>query len=672
MYEKGLAYKKMASVNFCPSCNTVLANEQVENGSCWRCSSIVEERELEQWFLRITAYADELLEGLETLKGHWPDSVILMQKNWIGKSIGAEVDFPIHDSDQTVRIFTTRPDTLFGATFIILSPEHELIFQITPDSLKSKVSEYIEKTKKIPKKIRSIKKDKEGIFLNRFAINPLNDQKIPIWTADYVLPDYGTGAIMCVPAHDQRDFEFAKKYNLPIKVVIENPFKDQAYEGEGRMIASGQFSGLQSNIGREKIIEYLENKKIGTKKINYKLKDWLISRQRYWGTPIPVIYCENCGILTVPEENLPVLLPENVEFTGKNMSPLVKNERFLYTTCHKCKKIAKRETDTMDTFVDSSWYFLRYLDPENQKQPFSKNANRWLPVDQYIGGIEHACMHLIYARFFYKVMRDLGLVESDEPFTNLLTQGMVTLGGTAMSKSKGNIVEPSECIEKYGVDTTRLFILFAVPPEKQLEWSTEGIEGCRRFLNRVQNLVKKIIEVKEIIHENEPSKQNLAHYRAKQHDLLLALNKTIKKVTQDIENKYQFNTAIASIMELTNELQAYPYLGDEISRKTIENIILLLSPFVPHISEELWKTLGKKNSVRQESWPKYEEKYLLEEEVEIIIQVNGKLRGTLKCRRGLQEEAVKEKVLEIPKINQYCKNIKKIIFIKDKLINIVT
>ncbi|MFN3966482.1 MAG: leucine--tRNA ligase, partial [Endomicrobiia bacterium] len=542
MFEKGLAYRKSAPVNWCPECKTVLANEQVENGACWRCGSNVLEKDLEQWFLKITQYAEELLDGHKLLEEGWPEEVLIMQKNWIGKSVGAEVDFTV--GSEKIRIFTTRPDTLFGATFLVLSPEHIFLKKLGLHN-KPEIKEYIENSKKKTRNERIANREKTGVFTGLYATNPVNNEKIPVWVADYVLMEYGTGAIMCVPAHDQRDWEFAKRYNLKIKEVIKSPdsnIEKQAYEGEGIMINSGEFNGLESEKGREEITKWLEKKGTGIKKVNYRLKDWLISRQRYWGTPIPIVYCKNCGTVPVSEDELPVVLPENVKITGTGESPLKYVPEFVNTKCPKCSSPAKRETDTMDTFVDSSWYFLRYCDPKNEDLPFDKKIiDYWVPVDQYIGGIEHACMHLMYARFFHKVLRDLGFLSSDEPFTRLLTQGMVTLGGVAMSKSRGNIVEPDEVIEKYGVDTLRLFILFAAPPEKQLEWSDQAIEGCWRFLNRIWRL-------KEMIYENNQKSISLS--QQEKDKILRKLHQTIKKVTEDIEKRYQFNTAIAHIMEL--------------------------------------------------------------------------------------------------------------------------
>jgi len=596
MLERGLAYKKNSSVNWCPSCMTVLANEQVKEARCWRCDSEVQKKKLEQWFIKITDYAEPLLEGMKTIAKGWPGEVIAMQENWIGKSTGAEVDFKIDNPPSkdysSLRIFTTRPDTLFGATFMVVAPEHPLLQQM---KLSGVVKEYIEKTRK-KTAMERITTEKTGAFTGLYAINPVNAGKIPVWTADYVTMDYGTGAIMCVPAHDSRDYEFAKKFNLPVIQVIKPPEHcEMPYEGEGVMINSGEFSDEPSPDGREKIIKWMESTNLGTGKIHYRLKDWLISRQRYWGTPIPVVYCEKCGMHPVNEKDLPVLLPENIKITGAGDSPLRQLEEFYKTKCPKCGGEARRETDTMDTFVDSSWYFARYCDPKNDKAPFDpQKAAYWLPVDQYIGGIEHACMHLIYSRFWYKFLKDQNLISTDEPFLRLLTQGMVTLGGSAMSKSKGNIVEPSSIIDKYGTDTTRLFILFAAPPEKQLDWQDTGIEGCWRFLTRIWRLNESILASTEP--KQDPAK---APGDDKARKLARKTHQTVQKVTEDLEKNYQFNTAISSIMELVNELYQYPCLGDSVSKKAYETVLVLISPFAPHIAEELYAMAGNKETVRK-------------------------------------------------------------------------
>ncbi len=670
MYEKGLVYRKKSAVNWCPKCETVLANEQAQNGTCWRCDSEVLQKEIEQWFIKITDYAQRLLDGHELLKSGWPQEVITMQKNWIGKSIGAEVKFKIKGLNKELIIFTTRPDTLFGATFVSLAPEHEFSLEIARTN--HEVAEYIEKVSKETVQERKLSKEKTGVFSNYYAINPVNNREIPIYVTDYVLMEYGTGAIMCVPAHDRRDFEFAKKFGLEIIEVIKpkegkTSLPKSAFEDVGIITNSGEYDGLESELGKEKIVFMLEKKGLGKQKVNFRLKDWLISRQRFWGTPIPMVYCEKCGIVPVKENELPVVLPKDIKITGSGDSPLKNSKDFLDTKCPKCSSSARRETDTMDTFVDSSWYYVRYCDPKNSQEPFEKNiAKYWLPVDQYVGGIEHACMHLIYSRFWHKVMYDLGLVDTEEPFLNLLTQGMVTLGGSAMSKSKGNIVEPDVIITKYGADTTRLFILFAAPPEKQLDWNDSGVEGCWRFINRVDRLVEKVLN--KNFKEEKSEEYNIA-----KNGLLKQYNKQLKSITEDIEKNYQFNTVIAKIMELTNYLYSYKYLGDSVSKEVIKNLVVILSLFTPHMCEELWKKFNEEESVRVKPWPVYDSEFVKDEEVEIPVQVNGKLRARIVVERGLDEEKVKEKVLSDKKIKSLIglDKIVKWIIIPDKLINIV-
>ncbi len=671
MYEKGLVYRKKAVVNWCPKCATVLANEQVQQGTCWRCDSVVEQKELEQWFIKITEYAERLLEDHELLKDGWPQEVLTMQKNWIGKSEGTEIIFDILDCQYNqLVVFTTRADTLFGATFVAVAPEHEFSKLVAEKN--SNVAEYLNTVFKKSLQERKLAKEKSGVFSGYYAINPVNNEKIPIYIAEYVLMEYGTGAIMCVPAHDQRDFEFAKKYNLPIKEVIkpyaaQTTLPDAAFEEDGILVNSGSFSGITSSEGRKKITEYLQSINKGKAKVYYKLKDWLISRQRYWGTPIPIIYCEKCGILPVPEEELPVILPKNVNITGVGQSPLSYVEEWVNTKCHKCGGKAKRETDTMDTFVDSSWYYARYCDPHNDKLPFDTNITDYmLPVDQYIGGIEHACMHLIYSRFWHKFMYDLGLVKTKEPFMRLLTQGMVTLGGSAMSKSKGNIVEPDEIVSKYGADTTRLFILFAAPPQKQLEWSDKGVEGCFRFLLRVEKLVETILNKKDI------DCSDINYEKEKKH-LLSEYHKLLKGITLDIEKEYQFNTAIAKTMEITNLLNSYKFLGDDVSKEIIKELIIILSLFVPHFAEELWSRLGYKNSVRLCKFPQYDENLIQQDFVEIPVQLNGKLKTTVVVKTDISEEELKDIILKNEKIAKLIQNskIKKWIILSNKLVNIV-
>ena len=665
MYKKGLVFRKKSSVNWCPSCKTVLANEQVKEGKCWRCDSNVEQKELEQWFIKITQYADELLEGHKLLSG-WPEQVLSMQKNWIGKSHGAQMKFDIDVSDKKLEIFTTRPDTIFGVTFMVVSPEHPMLKEFK-NQIKNwtEVEKYIQASSLKSNIERSSSKEKTGVKLDGVcAVNPANKKKVPIFVADYVLMGYGTGAIMAVPAHDQRDWDFAKKYKVDIIPVIEGGDTiKEAYEGEGIMINSQQFNGISSQDARIKMPLWVEQQGWGKQTTNYKFREWLISRQRCWGTPIPMVHCDKCGIVPVDEKDLPVVLPTNVKFTNDGKSPLESDDNFVNTTCPKCGGHARRETDTMDTFVDSSWYFLRYTDAHNDKECFNKEeANYWMPVDQYVGGIEHACMHLIYSRFWHKVLQDMGLVKSDEPFINLLTQGMVTLGGSAMSKSKGNIVSPDEIVSKYGADTARLFILFAAPPEKQLDWSADGVEGCWRFINRVWRL-QELVQTKAPIVATDKAKQ----------DLLRAMHICIKKVTEDISQKHQFNTAISSVMELVNTMFLYKHHSndDGLSKQVYETIVLLLSPFTPHLCEEIWNNLGHNNCVSIAKWPSYDEKYIKQDTIEIPVQVNGKLKGKINIDISLDEQTVKNIVLEKLNIVPKDKNILKFIYIKNKIINVV-
>lgn len=680
MLEKGLAYRKSSHVNWCPSCTTVLANEQVIDTKCWRCDNIVVQKELEQWFLRITQYAEELLTACDELKG-WPEKVVLMQKNWIGKSYGVEVDFRVDGMDESIRIFTTRQDTLFGATFLCLSPNHPLAGKLVTDR------EQLEKIKAHYGKLD----EKTGLFTGHYCMNPMNNEKLPVYIANFVLMEYGTGAIMSVPAHDQRDFDFAKKYNLPIRTVIAPQQENltlhsselqEAYEDEGVLVDSGVFTGTESGEARRKIAEFIEDKKIGKKVVNYKLRDWGISRQRYWGTPIPVVYCSRCGIVPVPEEDLPVILPEDVTFTGTGGSPLLESDSFTRTTCPSCSSPARRETDTMDTFVDSSWYFIAYcfskgeIDFTTASGTEPHDLKHWMPVDQYIGGVEHAVLHLLYSRFFTRVVRDLGIISYSEPFTNLLTQGMVIKDGAKMSKSKGNVVDPDYLIEKYGADTSRLFSLFAAPPEKDLDWADKGVEGAYRFLNRIWNLVCKNIESLRTADQHLPGKTDLSDIPEPGRSLLRKTHQTIKKVTVDIEREYHFNTAIAALMELVNETVSFAPQDKkdwEVFRFAVENILLLLSPFTPHITEELWSLIGREKGLTEEKWPVWDEQTATMEEIELVIQVNGKLRGKLSIPRGLADDEIKRIAVSEEKIKEAVgeKVIKKIIIIQGKLINLV-
>lgn len=682
-YKKGLAYKKENPVNWCPSCQTVLANEQVVEGCCERCKTPVTKKRLSQWYLRITDYADRLLKDLDQLEG-WPEKVKIMQKNWIGRSEGAEVVFKIADTDKEVTVYTTRPDTLYGATFMVFSPEHPYVTELTNGTpYETETQAYIEECKhKSEIERTSLTKEKTGVFIGQYGINPVNGKKIPIYISDYVLMDYGTGAIMAVPAHDQRDFEFAKKFGIDIIPVVDTGDASVDYDnlteavpGEGTMINSGEFDGMNNKEAIKAVTARLEEKGVGKKTINYKLRDWLISRQRYWGCPIPMIYCEDCGWQPEKDENLPVRLPLDIEFTGKGESPIATSKTFVDTVCPVCGKPAKREIDTMDTFVDSSWYFLRYTDPHNTKAPFDKEkADRWMNVDQYIGGVEHAILHLLYARFFQMVLADLGMVEATEPFKNLLTQGMVLKDGTKMSKSLGNVVSPEEIQERYGSDTARLFILFAAPPEKELDWSDTGVEGSFRFLNRVYRLVYEYVT--EIRGEEKPSAEIKIQSEGDK-ALNYQLNASIKKVTEDAGGRFSFNTAISSIMELVNELYKYKQSGETINlplmEKAVDTMTLLLSPFAPHISEEMWEALGHEKRLYETSWPQVDESALVQDEVTIIVQVNGKLKDKTVLPKSITEEMMKEEVTKLEKVREALdgKTIVKTIVIPGKLVNFV-
>ncbi|MFZ3071646.1 MAG: leucine--tRNA ligase [Thermodesulfobacteriota bacterium] len=709
-FEKGLAYRKLSNVNWCPECATVLANEQVENGVCWRCDSIVESKELEQWFLRITDYAEELLEYTHKLPG-WPEKVLIMQRNWLGKSIGAEVVFNVVDSSETIKIFTTRPDTLYGVTFMSLAPEHPLVEKITALERLKEVREFVLRIKAIDKRKRE-EAEKEGVFTGAFCVNPLTGEKIPVYVANFVLMEYGTGAVMAVPAHDKRDFEFAKKYSIPIKAVINpvdkplNPVDmKEAYVEDGVMAGSAEFDGMKNIDAFPKIVELLEKKGFGKKTVNWRLRDWGISRQRYWGCPIPIIYCECCGITPVPYGELPVVLPEDVSITGKGTSPLA-DASFANVECPKCRKPARRETDTMDTFVDSSWYFLRYVTPSEASLPFGKDeVGRWMPVDRYIGGIEHAVLHLLYSRFFTKAMRDLGLLSIDEPFKNLLTQGMVckaflrcpehgylseeetdgtqckecrkevTIGAVEkMSKSKKNTVDPDGIILRYGADTTRLFSLFAAPPERDLDWNIEGVEGSYRFLGRVWRLVNENMDAVKGV---KPCVSNIA-LAGFLKDVRRHTHSTIKKVTHDIETRFHFNTAISSIMELVNMLYQWEGGFDteaekRVFRESIEAVVLLLSPFAPHMTEELWELLGNRKRLYETPWPGFDPEAVLTDEVTLIVQVNGKMRSKVSMPAGSGKIDVEDVVLKDKKIMEWTggKGVKKFIYVPDKLVNIV-
>jgi leucyl-tRNA synthetase len=678
MLEKGLAYKKKSEVNWCPSCRTVLANEQVIDGKCWRCDSAVSAKELEQWFLKITTYAEELL-STHALLEHWPSKVILMQQNWIGKSQGAEVVFKVKGSDQEMKVFTTRLDTIFGATFFAISGKHPLVAELIRDNPdKKEIEAFIRQIEKESKLTRE-PAEKKGIATGRQVVNPFSGEEIPIWIANFVLMEYGTGAIMGVPAHDERDFDFARKYGLPIRQVIvpkagAEPLGavETATGEKGYLIASGEYSSLTSDQACERMGEFLAQRKLGELKTVYRLRDWGISRQRYWGTPIPVVYCPTCGIVPEPLENLPVKLPKIIDLTPTDGSPLEKCAAFVNTVCPRCGRQARRETDTMDTFFDSSWYQFRYASLSST-QPFDHDEARyWLPVDIYIGGVEHAILHLIYARFFTKVFRDLGWTDLSEPFPHLLTQGMVTLGGAAMSKSRGNLVDPDALIEKYGADTVRLFILFAAPPDKGLEWSDSGVEGCYRFLQRIWNFFYKYIQPVPVEKTGDAGTTAAKEIRLK-------LNRTIKKVSEDIEIRFHLNTAIAAMMEFFNDLSAQAEdlknSGDSgLLLEAMETLLKLLAPFTPHFANELWEKLGHQQILEETPWPGFDPGLIAEEKVNVMIQVNGKIKDKVNVAFDSDEEAVKKEAMASEKIRQMLagRQVVKMIFVKNKMLSIVS
>jgi len=714
MYEKGLVYKKKSNVNWCNSCNTVLANEQVKDGKCWRCDNEVIQKKLEQWFFKITDYADELLEGHKKLRKGWPEKILTMQKNWIGRSYGTEINFKLEDKEVNIPVFTTRADTIYGVTYLVIAPEYDLVDEILEE--RPEIREEIMNMRnedKISRMAEGV--EKTGVFTGRYVINPLNNERVPLWIGNYVLTDYGTGAVMAVPAHDERDFEFAKKYNLEIKIVISPKGEElkveeleKAYTKKGILINSKEFNGMENKKALNEIARYIEEEKIGKKTVNYRLKDWLVSRQRYWGTPIPVVYCEKCGMQMEKIENLPIKLPSDIEFT-ENGNPLESSEEFKNAICPKCGGKARRETDTMDTFVDSSWYYLRYTDPKEKGIAFKReNADAWTPVNQYIGGVEHAVMHLLYSRFLHKVLRDFGMVSSDEPFKNLLTQGMV-LGPSnyceknkkyynsselvdgkcpecgekvitkveKMSKSKNNGVDPEHIIKNYGADTARLFTLFAAPPERELEWNENGLVGGHRFLTKLWRLV---VEKPEFIGEKEI---NIKKVNKEEKKLVRKLHQTIKKVTESIENNFHFNTAIAATMELLNEMTTfkveilekgnYGEEGKNVWGDAVKKLVLMLSPFVPHITDELWNSLKMNGTVYKEEWPKYVEEWTKSDEVILAIQINGKLRDTIEIAINKDKAEIEKMALDLPKIKKYIeeKEIKKVIVIPNKIVNIV-
>jgi len=686
MLERGLAYRKKSKINWCESCQTVLANEQVEDGKCWRCSSDVLEQERDGWFLRITDYAEELLQDCDKLTG-WPERVLTMQRNWIGKSQGAEIDFFVPALNQSIKVFTTRPDTLMGVTFMSIAPEHPLAEQLCLGTAqKDAVASFLEKWKKVSGKERSETKEKEGVFTGSYARHPLTGEDVPIFIANFVLMDYGTGAVMAVPAHDQRDFEYSKKYNLPVRLVIQPgelvvECMEKAWEGGGKLVNSGQFDGLDNQEAKTVITDYLSRKGVAQPKTTFRLRDWGISRQRYWGAPIPVIHCDSCGIVAVPTSDLPVMLPLDAEIDPTGRSPLGSLDSFVKARCPKCGSEARRETDTMDTFMESSWYFLRYACPHEDNAPLDKEkVDRWLPVDQYVGGIEHAILHLLYSRFFTKVLRDMGYISISEPFKNLLTQGMVLKDGAKMSKSKGNVVDPDEMIQRYGADTVRLFILFAAPPEKDLEWSDQGIEGSHRFLQRFWR----------VIAENEETLRNIPAWAFSEDcadaDLKAIRRKThqtIKKVTEDIERRFQFNTAISALMELINllgqnlsrdgSLTSEQRLRTAVFKEAVQSATLLISVFVPHMAEELWELLGNQDSIALQKWPVYDPALIEEDVIAIAVQINGKLRGEITVQKDADETTVKDNALQETKIQKHIKGktIKKVIYVPGRLLNLI-
>lgn len=694
LYKAGLAYKAKAPVNWCPSCQTVLANEQVVAGECERCGTAVTKKDLEQWFFRITNYADRLLEDLKKLPG-WPEKVKVMQENWIGRSEGAEIHFRVAKTNQPLTVFTTRHDTVYGATYMVLAPEHPLAEELARGTgQEAQVHAFIEKAKRLEVEDRTGgAHEKEGVFTGAYAVNPMTEEKIPIWLANYVLMEYGTGAVMGVPAHDQRDLEFARKYQLPVRVVIKPPEQEleaetmtEAYDGPGTMVNSGPFTGLSNQEGKERIADFLEAHGLGRRRVNYRLRDWLISRQRYWGAPIPIIYCPQCGTVPVPEKDLPVLLPREVEFKPTGESPLKGCKSFLHTNCPQCGGPATRETDTMDTFVCSSWYYYRYADAHAQEVPFHRDrVDYWLNVDQYIGGVEHAILHLMYSRFFTKVLYDLGLVGVEEPFQNLLTQGMVLKDGGKMSKSRGNVVSPEEIIDRYGADTARLFILFAAPPERDLEWSDQGVEGCYRFLNRVWRLVAayadKVKGVNSYGHGGAGNGEASAGPKLNDQDRAIRriVHATIKKVTEDIAERFNFNTAISAIMEMVNSLVRYheevPWSQQNLAlvKEALTSLTLLLAPFTPHIAEELWQNLGWEGSVHRQPWPQYEPEALAQEQITVVVQVNGKVRDRVQVPAGISDKELEKIAMEQQRIKPHLagKEIAKVITVPGKLVNIV-
>lgn len=683
-YKRGLAVKKESAVNWCDTCNTVLANEQVIDGKCWRCDHEVVKKDLSQWFFKITDYADELLKDLDLLPG-WPERVKTMQHNWIGRSEGLEFSFEIPALNDTVAVYTTRPDTAYGVTFMALAAEHPLIKKICENNPKAdEINAFCERVRNQSEIERtSSESEKEGVFTGVYCINPFTGRKVEIWVTNYVLYDYGTGAVMGVPTGDQRDWMFADKYGIE-KIVTICPIGKElkleemtcAYEEkEGMLVNSGEFTGMEMHKAMSAIMDKAEAEGFGKRRVNYRLRDWLISRQRYWGAPIPIIYCPHCGEVLVPEDQLPVRLPEDVSFNAGAKSPLATSEEFVHCKCPKCGADATRETDTMDTFLCSSWYYLRYTDAHNDKMPFDKELNNyWGPVDQYIGGIEHAILHLLYSRFFVKVLRDAGLVDYDEPFSNLLTQGMVIKDGAKMSKSLGNVVSPEEILSKYGADTARLFILFAAPPERELEWSDQGVEGSFRFLNRIW----RIVQAFENVLAQKVTEYDHSNLSEADKDLRRVLHSSIKKVTNDIETRFNFNTAISTMMELVNALYAYKEAAKEpnagLVYEAISDLIKMMSPFVPHITEELWRgAIDANSSVHEQSWPECDEEALKVDNVEIVLQVNGKVRGRLTVPAETTKEELEKIAMADANVQAHIGDatVRKVICVPGRLVNIV-
>ena len=680
-YKRGLAYKKKASVNWCDACGTVLANEQVVDGKCWRCDSDVQKKDLSQWFLKITDYADILLKDLDKLEG-WPERVKTMQDNWIGRSEGLEFQLDVPELAEKLPVYTTRPDTAYGITFVALAAENPIVAKICAGNPKAEAIEaFCAKVRNQSELERtSSESEKEGIFTGIYAINPFNGNKVQLWVTNYVLADYGTGAVMGVPSGDQRDWMFAKKYDLPIILTIQPKGQElhleemtEAYmDKDGVLVNSGKFSGMEMHKAMSGIIDEAEAQGFGQRKVNYRLRDWLISRQRYWGAPIPVIHCPHCGEVLVPEKDLPVLLPEDVSFDQGSLSPLASSESFVHCKCPQCGADATRETDTMDTFICSSWYYLRYTDPKNDQAPFDKDkVNYWAPVDQYIGGIEHAILHLLYSRFFTKVLHDAGLVDFDEPFKNLLTQGMVLKDGSKMSKSKGNVVSPEEIIEKYGADTARLFILFAAPVDRDLEWSDQGVEGAYRFLGRVWRILGHF---EDDIKAGQDEYDVTALTKEEQ-ELRRVLHLTIRKVTEDVRDRFMFNTAISSVMELVNAFYGFQdkAINQGLVREIAADLVKMLAPFAPHITEELWSRLFGNGSVHQQKWPAYDEAATRQSEIEIVLQINGKVRDKITVSADLDRAGMEKAVMALPRTVELTagKEIVKVICVPKKLVNIV-